>query len=541
MILFPNTRLSMPTILKSDEHPITSTVGALSYWALSIDASRPVRELLDLLDKNSQIPGVLIIVEKKLIGLMPREKVYEKLGRPFGIELFLKISSQQFYEMLGISTLVINSETLIDDAVKKALLRQEQTLYEPIVVAHPNGHRVISMYSLLMAQQDKLQDLYSEVRDLSTKDPLTMINNRRGFFEAVDHRLLTIRHFDLDYTVLMIDMDNFKSVNDRYGHMVGDEVIKSVAQKIQTKIREKDVLGRFGGEEFVVFLMDITHESAFMLAEKMRRDIASEFHIINGLQIRVTISIGISHSKGSNYPFDRLLTEADQAVYAAKDLGRNKVILWTGNLEQMPKGRKIFRNARSNRLNQPGNIVDQTLQGLLHMLYLRDYETEAHTLRVSTLALELASNIGVPDDEHARIRIGALLHDIGKIAIPDKILFKPGKLSTAEWEIMQQHPQYAYDLMSPISYFQHTLDIPFCHHEHWDGTGYPRGLKQEEIPLTARIFTIVDVWDALSSDRPYRAAMKQNDVKDYLLSQTGLLFDPHLVPVFLDSVTKPLV
>jgi diguanylate cyclase (GGDEF)-like protein len=540
MISFPDTLLSMSTSLIFEEQPITSTVGALPYWDLSIDASKSVRELLDLLDKNPQIPGVLIIDEHEMISLMPREKVYEKLGRPFGIELFLKISCRQFYGVLEISTLVLDSETLLDDAVKKALLRQEQTLYEPIVVAHPNGYRVITMYSLIMAQQDKLQDLYSEVRYLSTKDPLTMVNNRRGFFETVNHRLVTTRHFDLEYTVLMIDMDNFKSVNDRYGHMVGDEIIKSVAQKIHSKIREKDVLGRFGGEEFVVFLMDITQESAFSLAEKLRRDIASEFHIINGLQIRVTISIGISHSKGANYPFDRLLAEADEAVYSAKDLGRNKAIIWKENLEPQPKGRKLFSSTKNNRTNQPGNIADQTLQGLLHMLYLRDYETEAHTLRVSKLTRELASKVGVPDDELAGIHIGALLHDVGKIAIPDNILFKQGKLSTAEWEIMQKHPQYAYDLISPFSYFQHALDIPYCHHEHWDGSGYPRGLKQENIPLFARIFTIVDVWDALSSDRPYRAAMNQSDIKDYILSQTGLLFDPGLVPVFLEIVDNPL-
>ena len=145
----------------------------------------------------------------------------------------------------------------------------------------------------------------------------------------------------------------------------------------------------------------------------------------------------------------------------------------------------------------------QTVQQLVSLL---DCETEAHTLRVSDLAVKLAPKMGVSHEQVEGIRIGSLLHDIGKIVIPEQILFKQGELTRAEWEIMQKHPQYAYDLMSPFSYFQNALDIPLYHHEHWNGNSYPRGLCAEEIPLAARIFTIVDIWDALSSDRTYRAA-----------------------------------
>jgi len=536
MISFPLTRFNMPATLEPDGQPINGIVGTLPYWDLCIDASQMVRELLDLLDNHPQIPGVLILGQEKLIGLIPRERVYEKLGRPFGVELFLKLNSKQFFETLGISTLVLSSETRIDDAVKMALKRDENILYEPITVAHPNGYRVISMYSLLTAQQSAMQDLYSEVRYLSTKDSLTLVNNRRGFFDIVNQRLATIRHFDLEYAVLMIDIDNFKNVNDRYGHMVGDEVIKSVAQRIYNQLQEKDVLERFGGEEFVVFLMDISKESALNLAEKLCQDIASVFHAINGFQIRVTISIGISHSRGASSTFDKLLTEADQAVYIAKNKGRNNVMIWEENLGQPPVEHGIFRTSGSEPASQPERILDQTLHGLLRMLYLRDYETEAHTLRVSELALNLAKKVGVPEEAYEGIYIGSLLHDIGKIAIPDKILFKRGKLTESESVIMQKHPQYAHDLISPISYFQHALDIPYCHHEHWNGTGYPRGLREEEIHLAARIFTIADVWDALSSDRPYRAAWKEDVVKDFVVKQAGILFDPTLVPMFLESL-----
>jgi diguanylate cyclase (GGDEF)-like protein len=343
--------------------------------------------------------------------------------------------------------------------------------------------------------------LYSEVRQLSTRDPLTLVNNRRGFFDAVNPQLVTIRDFDLEHAILMIDIDNFKNVNDRYGHQTGDEVIKAVAQRIHKQIQERDVLGRFGGEEFVVFVMGISKDSAIRLAENLRQDIAGFFHTINWFQIRVTVSIGVSHSKGAGRTFDRLLTEADQALYIAKNRGRNKVVSWKENLNH-PSGSSLFRSVRSEPVNQSEEILDQTLHGLLRMLYLRDYETEAHTTRVTEMTLSLAKKMNIPEEEHEWIRIGSLLHDIGKIAIPDKILFKREKLTIAEREIMQKHPQYAHDLISPISYFQRSLDIPFCHHEHWNGHGYPRGLRGEEIPLVARIFTIMDVWDALSSNRP---------------------------------------
>ncbi|MFZ1040951.1 MAG: diguanylate cyclase [Anaerolineales bacterium] len=531
-----NTNFIMTEDFKSSREMIRDTVGDLPYWDISVHPSNKMRELLFLLDRDIKIPGVLILEKNELVGLIPREKVYEKLGRPFGVELFLKQDSRRFYELLGITTLVLKSDTPITDAVEMALMRNEQTLYEPIVVSHPKGFRVISMYALLMGQQTKLQELYSEVDTLSKKDPLTFVNNRRGFFVAANQQLTIVRDSDLEYAVMMIDLDDFKNINDRYGHLVGDEVLKSVVQGISNQLREKDLCGRFGGDELVTLLMGVSRESAFDLGEKIRQNIASIFHIINGFQIRVTISIGISHSKGASKTLDTILAEADQALYAAKSVSRNKVQMWNETLGPPPNALRIVRSI-SNEVVYPNNqILDQTLHGLLRMLYLRDYETEAHTLRVAEAALNLAKKVGVPEKEIDGIYVGALLHDIGKIAIPDNILFKPGKLTDEEWLIMQKHPQYAHDLLSPILLFQHALEIPYCHHEHWDGTGYPRGLRKEEIPLAARIFSIVDVWDALSSDRPYRAAWSDEAVNDFLVKQTGILFDTALVPLFFDSM-----
>jgi HD-GYP domain-containing protein (c-di-GMP phosphodiesterase class II)/uncharacterized protein YigA (DUF484 family) len=175
---------------------------------------------------------------------------------------------------------------------------------------------------------------------------------------------------------------------------------------------------------------------------------------------------------------------------------------------------------------------DSTLEGWARALDLRDRETEGHTRRVAELTLRLARALGMSQAEPVHVYRGALLHDIGKMGIPDSILHKPGPLSQVEWEIMRRHPVYAYDMLAPIAYLRPALDIPYCHHEKWDGTGYPQGLKGEQIPPAARIFAVVDVWDALRSERPYRPAWPEEKVREYIREQAGVHFDPQVVEAF---------
>ncbi|NMB54673.1 MAG: PAS domain S-box protein [Leptolinea sp.] len=177
---------------------------------------------------------------------------------------------------------------------------------------------------------------------------------------------------------------------------------------------------------------------------------------------------------------------------------------------------------------------EATLEGWARALDLREHETADHSRRVVEYTVQMARALGIQENELIHVQRGALMHDIGKVAVPDNILLKPGPLTSDEWVIMRQHPVNAYNLLKNIEYLKPALDIPYCHHEHWDGSGYPRGLKGEEIPLMARIFTIVDVWDALLSDRPYRPAWDKPAVINYLLEQNGKLFDPKIVKLFLE-------
>lgn len=176
---------------------------------------------------------------------------------------------------------------------------------------------------------------------------------------------------------------------------------------------------------------------------------------------------------------------------------------------------------------------DTTLEGWAHALELRDHETSGHSKRVTEMTLNLAMQMGVSESDLSHIRRGVMMHDIGKMGVPDSILLKPGPLTDEEWEVMKQHPVDAHKLLSSIPYLRPALDIPYSHHEKWDGSGYPQGLKGEQIPLPARIFAIVDVWDALSSDRPYRDAWPLEKVKKYIRDQSGIHFDPAVVDKFL--------
>jgi len=183
---------------------------------------------------------------------------------------------------------------------------------------------------------------------------------------------------------------------------------------------------------------------------------------------------------------------------------------------------------------------DRTIEGWSHALDLRDKEVEGHTNRVTGISLKFARRIGFTEEELAHVRRGGLLHDVGKLGIPDSILHKPGKLNEEEWRVMRMHPVYAYQWLSSIAFLLPALDIPYCHHEKWDGTGYPRRLKGEEIPVTARLFALVDVWDALCSDRPYRKAMPKADALEYIRNQADSHFDPGLTKVFVELVQNEI-
>jgi HD-GYP domain-containing protein (c-di-GMP phosphodiesterase class II) len=271
-------------------------------------------------------------------------------------------------------------------------------------------------------------------------------------------------------------------------------------------------------------------------------------------QLRKTIHIPDLRAKPGTLKQSTLLTDEGFRVYYGVPLlakGQVKGVLevfhrtpktvdgeWLDFLEALAGQAAIaIDNATLFEQLQRTNIelsvaYDATLEGWAKALELRDRETVGHAHRVIQMTLRIAEQIGIRGDATQHLCRGALLHDIGKMGIPDSILLKPGPLTPNEWEIMRQHPIYAYEMLRTIDYLGPALEIPYCHHEKWDGTGYPRGLKAKEIPISARIFAVVDVWDALTSDRPYRFAWPKNKASEYIQMESGKHFDPMMVKAF---------
>ena len=230
--------------------------------------------------------------------------------------------------------------------------------------------------------------------------------------------------------------------------------------------------------------------------------------------------------------------EAGADDFISKPIDRMEIRARVNTIIRLNRYRKLMKQ-QADLLQAHGELQDAyeaTLKGWVRALDFRDNETGDHSRRVTLLTVELARLMGMSDSELIHVRRSALLHDIGKIGVPDHILHKPGPLTEDEWVIMRKHPQSAHDMLAPIEYLRSALDIPFCHHERWDGTGYPRGLKGEQIPLIARIFAVVDVWDALSSDRPYRKAWSYEKIVEHMRQQSGTHFDPKAVELFLQMM-----
>ncbi len=504
-----------------------------------VDTGTTVGEVARIFETHHDWPGVIILSGDRFVSLLSRQTCFEVLGKPFGLEIYSRKTMREFCNVIDSPCLMIDGDCSIPETVKLALARNKQNIFDPVVVVlDGNLFRLLNMHILLMAQCDVLESLSEEFKQLSVIDPLTQLNNRRGFFESAQPQIKQLHENQNDLSALMIDIDNFKRTNDLYGHFIGDHVLRVVAEQIRQTLRQTDLLGRYGGEEFIGLLPNTSVETACVIAERLREAVEYKVIEINNHKVKVTISIGISHLAAANGSLDTLLSQADQAMYWAKNSGRNRVTVWSKE-PQHSAAIELLRSGLKVRLTKKAEsdlskVYDETIEGWARAIEMRDKEMQGHARRVVDLTLALAIKCGIKGKNLEDIRRGALLHDIGKIAIPDPILFKPGKLDEEEWKVMRMHPVYAYEFLKPIAFLSNSIDIPYCHHEHWDGTGYPRGLKGEEIPLPARIFTVIDVWDALCTDRCYRPAWSEDQAREYIRSQAGLLFDPQIVQLFSD-------
>jgi putative nucleotidyltransferase with HDIG domain len=281
------------------------------------------------------------------------------------------------------------------------------------------------------------------------------------------------------------------------------------------------VMGISLSKAFLVTASNVTRVKVYLLVTA-----AFALVIFMGIQISNVITRPLLNLVDAS----KLVAHGDLAVQVPAS-SHDEVAILAQSFNQMVKS---LQRSQEELLQ----AYDTTIEGWSMALDLRDKETEGHSQRVTELTLRLARAMGMSAEELLHVRRGALLHDIGKMGIPDGILLKPGPLTDEEWEIMQRHPQYSYEMLWPIEYLRPALDIPYCHHEKWDGSGYPRQLAGEEIPLAARIFAVVDVWDALRSDRPYRPAEPKEKVLEIIRADSGQHFDPRVVEVFVSMMAE---
>lgn len=392
--------------------------------------------------------------------------------------------------------------------------------------------RVNEQAVALEAQQVELTAANIRLEALATTDGLTGLKNHRTFQERLMEEFARNLRYHAPLSLILLDVDLFKQFNDIFGHPVGDQVLKSVAGILQQQARNSDLAARYGGEEFALLLPNTDAEGALQMAERLRAAIAEQ----SWPKRLITVSLGVSTLHPLMPDAGTLVTGADRALYHSKREGRNRVT----HVERLPEPSDETSEKSSSghglTAAELQRAYDSTIEGWSRVLDLRDKETEGHSVRVTELTLRLARQIGLSEEELVYIRWGALLHDIGKMGVPDHILLKPGPLTPEEWSVMQKHPTLAYDMLSMIGFLLPALDIPRYHHEKWDGSGYPCGLKGEQIPLSARLFAIVDVWDALCNDRPYRAAWTADKARAYIQEQAGTHFDPQVVDIFLRIV-----
>ena len=374
-----------------------------------------------------------------------------------------------------------------------------------------------------------------ETHDAATTDRLTQVWNRGTLLSSLFHEIERAVRHHRPLSVAFVDLDHFKDINDTYGHSVGDEVLREVAMLFRDNIRVNDVIGRYGGEEFMLILPESSPEEAAEVAEKLRLLVQRrEFKVDAPMPLRVTISIGIAGGQGMTLRPETLIQWADQAMYSAKSLGRNQTYLFREPDEDARiVGAPVSRAGRARALEVAAVARRAAEIALTEVVDpLPHYRGKPSSL-IATISVALATDLGLPVSEVERIRVASLLHDIGKIAVPEHILEKPAPLDDAEWSFVRQHPRIGQLILDESGGLREAGKIILHHHERFSGHGYPHGLRGRAIPLGSRIVAIADAYDAMVRDRPYKTAVSHEQALSELRRCSGTQFDPELIGVFL--------
>jgi len=375
-----------------------------------------------------------------------------------------------------------------------------------------------------------------DTHDRATYDRLTGVANRQSLLAALFAEVERATRYGRPLSLAFVDIDHFKAVNDTYGHAVGDVVLRGVAQTISANLRASDMIGRYGGEEFMLILTETDIEEGAVLTEKLRTLVGRQRFAVEGApEIAVTISIGIAGGAGNKLRMDNLVRDADAAMYSAKSLGRNQTYVFAEPDDDARVPRAPISAAGRARAVEIGQRArDAATAALASVLAPMPHYRGQPSALIASIVVTIGRQLQLSDTEIDRLRVAALLHDVGKVAVPEEILEKPTALTSSEWRTVVQHPRIGQVILEQAAALKDAVPIILHHHERYAGHGYPFGLRANEIPLGARIVAIADAYDAMINDRPYKRAITHEQAIAELRRHAGTQFDPELVELFCD-------
>ncbi len=351
----------------------------------------------------------------------------------------------------------------------------------------------------LRAGFGRLVERMGEAWTLATVDLLTGVLNRQALLARLEEELGRAARYQRPCSIVLVDLDHFKRVNDTHGHAAGDVVLREVAEILRLNVRTTDIVGRYGGEEFMIVLPETDADAAAASAEKLRRLVGSrQVRLEDGHILTITLSAGVAGGLGQHLDLDALIRDSDAALYSAKALGRDQVYVF----HELEEGHLVRRAAIGPQARERAVAVGRLAAGLAtaslrEVLEARPAWAGKPSMMIAEMSVSLARAIDLPAAEIERIHTASMLHDLGKLAIPDDILSNPGELTDPEWRVVSEHPKIGQVVLEQAGALRDAATIVLHHHEWFDGRGYPHGLNGQEIPVGARIVAIADAYEAM--------------------------------------------
>lgn len=368
-------------------------------------------------------------------------------------------------------------------------------------------------------------------------DSLTGCLSHRGFLEALDHLRRKALRRSLSVATLLVDIDDFRNLNQTHGYELGDRVLQDLAAEIRRVVRGEDLVGRYGGDEFAVALYEATAEEAMGAANRLSAAVANLTYDISGISLPISLTIGVADCP-AGYSIDnrRLVEQAQTAIRWGRQEHRGPVVRYREDMDAAA-GHPTVNHEEIERLTREFTEVNESLkaayvestQALVAAVEAKDPYTRKHSESVARYAEAITREMNLPEPVQKSICYAAVLHDVGKIGIPDNILTKPGALSAEERELIGQHPMIGANIVSHVSCMRREVPYIQHHHENWDGSGYPAGLKGTAIPLGARVLRVADSFDAMLATRSYKLSMEWDDAIGEIRSGAGSMYDPRVV------------